>query len=187
MNQDKNRPTQTSPHSAWEQISGIVGNEFLSKLEPDSRVGLQNLIEHAYQFGRIPHGPVREIQTLIGDRWSALLLLVLNFGAIRFSTLQRITAVLDQTGISRRMLSFTLRTLERNGLVTRTVLASVPPNVEYALTPLGHELANRVSDFLEWLTAQWDDIEIARAAYEQKHGSNIGNAALPDTDTGQDV
>jgi DNA-binding HxlR family transcriptional regulator len=181
---EKNKPVSTAHDNAWQQVSAIVGPEYLSTMSADNRAGLQTLVDHASSFGRHPHGPVREIQTLVGDRWSALVLLLLHHGALRFSILQRITGVIDNIGISRRMLSFTLRTLERNGLVTRTVIATVPPNVEYALTPLGHKLGNRVLDFLDWLTSMAADIEAARAVFEQKHAASASPSS--EAHTGHD-
>lgn len=171
MHDDKQPYGALSQEAPWRQVSAIVGTEFLSKIGVDNRASLQALIENASAFGRDSHGPVREIQTLVGDRWSALLLMILNHGALRFSVLQRITVVVDRAGISRRMLSFTLRTLERNGLVIRHVLGTVPPNVEYSLTPLGHELSQRVMDFLAWLSSKSAEVEQARLSFEEKHGA----------------
>jgi DNA-binding HxlR family transcriptional regulator len=168
---------QRSQDDPWQQVCAVLGMETVNRMSTQNRNDLQMLVEHAFTFGRSVHGPVREIQTLVGDRWSALLLMLLRHGPIRFSTLQRITGVVDNVGISRRMLSFTLRTLERNGLVMRQVLATVPPNVEYSLTKLGQELSIRILDFLEWLTTQHNAIEQARAEFDQKHGHPVAHGA----------
>ena len=78
---------------------------------------------------------VREVLTRVGDKWSVLAIVLLGDGAQRFSELQRAIE-----GISQRMLTLTLRGLERDGLVARTIYPTVPPRVDYALTPLGRTL-----------------------------------------------
>ncbi len=155
---------------AWEQVATIVGPAFLERLDRDALISFQQLIAKASSMGRDARGPVREIQTLLGDRWSTLLLHLMHYGPLRFSVLQRIISVIDDVGISRRMLSFSLRAMERDGLVSRKVIASVPPNVEYSLTPLGQQLWEKVFGLVEWLTLHANDILAARAAFEQKEG-----------------
>jgi DNA-binding HxlR family transcriptional regulator len=81
----------------------------------------------------------REVLNLVGDKWSVLVVSLLGNGPCRFSELRRTIE-----GISQRMLTLTLRGLERDGLVTRTVFPTIPPKVEYALTPLGHTLLEPV-------------------------------------------
>ena len=83
---------------------------------------------------------VAPVLARIGDKWAVLVVVLLADGPVRFNELKRRIGV-----ISQRMLTFTLRGLERDGLVTRTVFASVPPKVEYALTPLGQSLLEPIS------------------------------------------
>jgi len=105
--------------------------------------------------------PTRQVLDLIADRWTALVIGLLDGEPKRFSELQR-----GIGGISQKMLSQTLRQLERNGLVTRTVYAEVPPRVEYALTPLGKTLCPALTAIRDWAETHIDEIIAAQAAYE---------------------
>ena len=109
---------------------------------------------------------ISEMLARVGDKWTLLVLRVLGRGACRFNALQR------QIGdISQKMLSTTLRNLERDGLVSRTVTPVTPPQVEYALTPLGHDFFPVVTGIAEWTVRNMSSIEAARATYD-------GRAAL---------
>jgi DNA-binding HxlR family transcriptional regulator len=90
--------------------------------------------------------PLREVLDRIGDKWSVLVISVLGDGRQRFSDLQRRI----EGGISQRMLTRTLRSLERDGLVVRTAHPEVPPRVEYELTPLGRTLLGPVNVLEDW-------------------------------------
>jgi len=107
--------------------------------------------------------PTRQVVTRIGDRWSLLVLYALESGTHRFQDLRRIV-----DGISQKMLTQTLRALERDGLVERTVHPVVPPKVEYALTALGRGLSERVAGIRTWAYAHMDDIEAARAGFDTR-------------------
>jgi DNA-binding HxlR family transcriptional regulator len=111
---------------------------------------------------------VREVLDRVGDKWSLYVIETLGGGTRRFSDLRR---MID--GISQRMLTVTLRGLERDGLVTRTVHPTVPPRVEYALTPMGRTLLDTVCTLLRWAQDHLPEIDAARAAYD-------GRAALLD-------
>jgi DNA-binding HxlR family transcriptional regulator len=106
---------------------------------------------------------VREVLDRVGDKWSLYVIHLLGGGTRRFSDLRR---MID--GISQRMLTVTLRGLERDGLVSRTVHPTVPPRVEYALTPMGHTLLATVCTLLTWTDEHLPDIDAARAAYDQR-------------------
>ncbi|MES1156329.1 MAG: helix-turn-helix domain-containing protein [Alphaproteobacteria bacterium] len=106
--------------------------------------------------------PVRGVLDQIGDKWSTLLLLTLSERAHRFGELRR--AVPD---ISQRMLTQTLRNLQRDGLIARTVHPTVPPSVEYKLTPLGASLLDPISHLVQWADANYSEIRAARARFEQ--------------------
>jgi DNA-binding HxlR family transcriptional regulator len=110
--------------------------------------------------------PTRQIVNRIGDRWSLLVLYALEHGTLRFQELRRTVE-----GVSQKMLTQTLRTLERDGLVERTIYASVPPKVEYSLTPLGHGLADRITSIREWAYANIDEIEDARREFDGRASS----------------
>lgn len=104
--------------------------------------------------------PVRDVLDCIGDRWSLLALANLMHGTQRFTVLKR--SIGD---ISQRMLAQTLRTLERDGYVTRQVYPTVPPRVDYTLTELGHSLLERVEPLVIWAQENHDRVRAARAAY----------------------
>jgi DNA-binding HxlR family transcriptional regulator len=103
---------------------------------------------------------VRDVLDRIGDRWSLLTLLVLAPGTLRFTAIKR--AIGD---ISQRMLAQTLRTLERDGYVSRKVYATVPPRVEYTLTKLGRSLLDRVTPLIHWAGENHSRVRRARKAY----------------------
>ena len=104
--------------------------------------------------------PVRDVLDCIGDRWSLLTILILSGGTLRFTELKR--AIGD---ISQRMLAQTLRSLEREGYVTREVYPTIPPKVEYTLTDLGESLLTRVTPLIRWADENHDRIRKARKAY----------------------
>lgn len=104
---------------------------------------------------------VRELLTRVGDKWSVLIVGTLGDGPQRFSELRRGIA-----GISQRMLTLTLKGLERDGLVTRTVTPTIPPRVDYELTRLGRTLLEPVGALYEWATAHRAAIETARTRFD---------------------
>jgi DNA-binding HxlR family transcriptional regulator len=104
----------------------------------------------------------REMLVRVADKWSMYVIHVLaEGGALRFSELRR-----RVDGVSQRMLTVTLRGLERDGLVTRTMYPEVPPRVEYALTPLGATLREIVGALIEWSGAHLAEVDSARARYD---------------------
>ena len=105
--------------------------------------------------------PVRDVLDRIGDKWTVLLVSLLAGGPQRFSAMAR--GVPD---ISRRMLTETLRHLERDGLLTRTVFPTKPPSVTYELTPLGHELVSMLAPLVRWAAHRHPTIRAARDAYD---------------------
>lgn len=107
--------------------------------------------------------PVREILDRVGDKWSVLVVALLRDGAKRFSELRR---AID--GISQRMLTLTLKGLERDGLVTRTVYATIPPRVDYELTALGHTLLKPITALADWADENRPAIVEARRKFDAK-------------------
>jgi DNA-binding HxlR family transcriptional regulator len=107
---------------------------------------------------------VREILDRVGDKWSVLVIALLGERGRRFSELRR-----SIEGISQRMLTLTLRQLERDGLVSRTVHATVPPRVDYALTPLGESVLEPLTILMRWAQEHGTDIADARRRYEETH------------------
>jgi DNA-binding HxlR family transcriptional regulator len=107
--------------------------------------------------------PTRELLSRLTDKWVALVIPSLAGGPQRHGELARRIA-----GISQKMLTQTLRTLERDGLVTRTVTASVPVRVDYELTPLGHELFPVMLAIKDWAEAHMDRVFEARTRYDTR-------------------
>jgi DNA-binding HxlR family transcriptional regulator len=102
--------------------------------------------------------PTRQLLDVLADKWVTLTLSALAEGPLRHGELR--TAI---AGVSQKMLTQTLRALERDGLVTRTVTAAVPVRVDYALTPLGEDLAPVLGAIREWAETHMDDVLAARA------------------------
>lgn len=105
----------------------------------------------------------REILDRIGDKWSLQVIAVLGERTKRFTELKR-----EIDGISQRMLTVTLRGLERDGIVIRTVYPVVPPRVEYSLTPLGATLMDAAGTFVAWAEDHLAQIDAARADYDAR-------------------
>lgn len=105
--------------------------------------------------------PVREVLDRIGDKWSVLVVTLLGDGTRRFSELQRAIE-----GISQRMLTRTLRSLERDGLVNRTVYPTVPPRVDYELTDLGRTLLEPVAAVAAWAEENREAVQAARDRHD---------------------
>ncbi len=119
----------------------------------------------------LEHNPAnchaREMLARVGDKWSVYVIHVLDdAGTLRFNELRN-----EVEGISQRMLTVTLRGMERDGLVTRTVYPEVPPRVEYALTPLGATLRKLVGGLVEWSGAHLAEVDAARAAYDARNAN----------------
>lgn len=105
---------------------------------------------------------VRDALARVGDKWTLLVVGMLEEKPLRFTALKEVVP-----GISQRMLTLTLRHLERDGLVSRTAYAEVPPRVEYALTPLGLQLLPPVLEMARWALENEDDIRKNRAAFDR--------------------
>jgi DNA-binding HxlR family transcriptional regulator len=105
----------------------------------------------------------REVLGIVGDKWALLVVRMLKDGPRRFTELKR---AID--GISQRMLTVTLRDLERDGIVTRTVHAVMPPHVSYELTTMGRTLREATAPLLEWSITHLPLIAAARAEYDDR-------------------
>jgi DNA-binding HxlR family transcriptional regulator len=108
---------------------------------------------------------VRELLTKIGDKWTIFLILSLDLlgGRARFSALERAVP-----GISQRMLSLTLKNLERDGLVIRELFPEVPPRVEYEITYLGKSLLHPMQGLVDWAKANWEQVREAQSKYDAR-------------------
>ena len=110
-----------------------------------------------------PDCPTRQILDRIGDKWTVLVVQVLDQGPMRFNGLKRRIG-----GVSQKMLAQTLRHLERDGLVSRHVFATTPITVEYALTPLGKTLVGALTPLIAWSEGMIGEVETARAAFDAR-------------------
>jgi len=106
---------------------------------------------------------VSEILNRVGDKWTIQVVVALRLGSRRFNGIKRHVG-----GISQQMLTRTLKTLERDGMVERTVHHSTPPQVEYTLTPLGHSLAETAHQLAHWAAAHRLEIEDNRLQYDAR-------------------
>ncbi len=135
-------------------------------LSEDTRALFENFARMSAlaQSAPTPAGcPVRDVLDRLGGKWSLLLLAALANGPRRFSALQR-----EIGDISKRMLTQTLRNLERDGLLARTVYPTKPPSVEYALTDLGASILLPVAGLVRWAAEAQGDIASARSAFDAR-------------------
>src|SRR5215475_2728907 len=108
-----------------------------------------------------------ELLTRIGDKWTVYVIHVLgDAGTLRFNELRN-----RVDGISHRMLTVTLRALERDGLVAREIFPEMPPRVEYSLTPLGATLREGIRGMIAWSATHLDEVRVARAEYDARYRS----------------
>lgn len=127
-------------------------------------VELQKKLEVFFHNEEVHHEfcPIRDILDRFGDKWSLLAILNLGYsGKTRFNELKN-----KIDGISQRMLTVTLRSLERDGLITRKIFAEIPPRVEYELTPLGQSLLQQIWDMAQWASSNMNQIVEARKEYD---------------------
>jgi DNA-binding HxlR family transcriptional regulator len=119
--------------------------------------------------------PTRQVLDRIADKWTLLVVTALEDGTLRFSELRR-----RIEGVTQKMLTQTLRGLERDGMVEREVIATVPVTVRYTLTPLGHSLARTADVIRTWAYTNMDEIDAARARYVPPVGTPTPRAHTPD-------
>jgi DNA-binding HxlR family transcriptional regulator len=112
-----------------------------------------------------PADPCRasEVLARVGDKWSLQVIFSLGGGTRRFTDLKR-----GIDGISQRMLTVTLRGLERDGIISRAMYPVMPPRVEYALTPMGRTLLDAVGTLIGWSHEHLAEIDAARVAYDER-------------------
>lgn len=108
-----------------------------------------------------PDCPTRLVLDRIGDKWTALVVLLLSDGPMRFTELRR-----QMGSVAPKVLTQTLRRMERDGLLSRAVFATVPPRVDYALTELGHSLVRPISVVSDWAEMHVNQITRAQDAYD---------------------
>jgi DNA-binding HxlR family transcriptional regulator len=108
---------------------------------------------------------VGRVLTRVGDKWSVMVIVYIQDGPRRFNEIKR-----GVEGISQQMLTRTLRGLERDGLVTRTIMPTSPPRVEYALTGLGRSLSKPVLALGQWACEHIDQVDEAQRRFDERHG-----------------
>ncbi|MFI0447691.1 winged helix-turn-helix transcriptional regulator [Actinomadura sp. 6N118] len=110
-----------------------------------------------------PTCQLRDVLDRVGDKWSVLVMALLGHGSRRYSELQR-----GIDGISQRMLTLTLRSLERDGLIIRTVTPTSPPRVDYALTEVGETLSGEVGSLIRWAEEHREYVATSRLRYDEE-------------------
>jgi DNA-binding HxlR family transcriptional regulator len=115
---------------------------------------------------------ISSVLNIVGDKWTVMVVRVLVQHPRRFNDIKRTIG-----GISQQMLTRTLKALERDGMVSRKVYPTVPPQVEYALTDLGHSLAQPLHALGSWAGEHLDEIEENRFRYDMKKGADIDQRA----------
>ncbi|MEH6648241.1 winged helix-turn-helix transcriptional regulator [Sulfitobacter sp.] len=111
--------------------------------------------------------PSRLLFDQVAKKWSMMIMTVLSGGGIQFNDLKR-----RLEGVSQKSLSMTLKRLERNGIIARTVVASTPPGVRYEMTPLGLTLLPPFQAINRWANDNIDAVEMARVAYDKYHSES---------------
>lgn len=131
-------------------------------MEVGTLVSDSNLLETKLPWNVFNNNcPTRQVLDRIADKWTVLIIRRLSDGTLRFAQIRRTV-----DGISQKVLTNTLRGLERDGIVSRRIYASVPPRVEYSLTDLGRSLSDMVGRICGWAEANIEMVQRARAAYD---------------------
>jgi DNA-binding HxlR family transcriptional regulator len=153
-------------------------DRILQSLRPSERPDdermrpLLQLAQQMAQAGVDPLDPSRVVLARLGDRWSALLLCILGTGPYRHRELRRVINAVrmhfGDTTLSQRMMTLNLRTLERDGLVSRTAIAGKVPSVEYSLSPLGASLLEQILQLMRWCLTHGDRMREAQQAYDAR-------------------
>ncbi|EIZ78821.1 transcriptional regulator, HxlR family protein [Novosphingobium sp. Rr 2-17] len=160
----------------YERVALEVERIINRDLEGESAERLKQLCAGIFERGADgsvrEFAAVRETMTLLGEKWTGLVLYMLSSGPIRYSLLRRLissTASLggEKQGISERMMTLTLRRLERDGFASRVVLPGPPPRTEYELTPLGKSLHDGHMILVRWAENNRLAIQEARDRYDQ--------------------
>lgn len=145
---------------------------------------LMQMAQQMAQAGVDPLDPSRIVLARLGDRWSALLLFVLGTGPYRHRELRRVVNAVrihfGDTTLSQRMMTLNLRTLERDGLVSRTAIPGKVPSVEYGLSPLGESLLEHIAQLMRWCLHHGDGMRQAQQAYDARHAPAHGESLEAD-------
>jgi len=118
--------------------------------------------------------PTRQVLARVADKWTMLIVLALGDGTLRFSQLRS-----RVRGVTQKMLTQSLRGLERDGMVSRRVYPTVPVTVEYSLTPLGRSLGDAVAVIRDWAYGHMTEIDAARLSYDKASAAEVGAPPRP--------
>ena len=147
----------------------VLAHDEISGHHSSEMAALETLVRSMARDGVQRDQPMREVFARIGDKWSTLLLHLLRTGNYRHAVLRRLVSTVGAEGrISQRMLTLRLRTLERDGLIERRVIATThPPGVEYALTELGRSLSAQIESLMQWIRDHMAQILEARTRFSE--------------------
>lgn len=179
MSRPKNGAMPAARSSLRTQITAIA-NQNDGAADNALRIkNLQALAQRHSTYGTSRSAPVREILSLTGDKWTALILGILQTGRCRSSALQQLVSVLShERAISHRVLTAKLRRMERDGLIVRRIWPSVPPRVEYQLSILGQSLMEKIEALLHWAEDNYDAILSARTTFDGAAAEDITAKSL---------
>ncbi len=150
------------------QIEAIASHDKDEIASSQRLRSLQRLALRHSIYGTSRAAPVREIMAMIGDKWTTLILSVLESGQCRYSVLRQLVSALShESTISHRVLTAKLRLVERDGLIERRVWATVPPRVDYRLTELGKSLVQQVENLMSWAETHYDELQGARVRFDK--------------------
>ncbi|MCB2065676.1 MAG: helix-turn-helix transcriptional regulator [Erythrobacter sp.] len=139
------------------------------EITPETRQRLGELAAEMGEGGVDRDDPARSVAAMLGDRWSPLILLVLETGTWRHADLRRVVAGLSaEQALSQRIMTLKLRALERDGFVRRAATGDVPPRVSYSLTALGRELVTELRRTIDWLNVRREAILRNRSAFDAR-------------------
>ena len=153
------------------EVQKIIGRHLAGEEAAKLQTLCTDLINRGGDDPAADIAPVRETIAFLVEKWTGLVLYLLAGGPIRYSLLCRLVSAIaalgGDKGISERMMTLTLRRLERDGFASRTILPAVPPHTIYCLTPLGHALHERLLLLVHWLEDHRTDIASARNRYDE--------------------
>jgi len=153
------------------EVQKIIDRDLAGEDASRLKLRCADLINRGGNDPAVDIAPVRETIAFLGEKWTGLVFYLLAAGPIRYSLLRRLVSAISvlggDQGISERMMTLTLRRLERDGFASRTLFAAVPPRTEYRLTPLGHALHERLLLLVQWLEEHRAEIASARSRYDE--------------------
>ena len=163
--------SNTAPHTSLDEARVLAAGMIDDERAAGERIRIVDelgaLIADMAIHGRDRTDPMREIFARVGDRWSVLLLLLLRVASFRHAGLRRVVSAVSHEGaISQRILTLRLRTLERDGLIRRTVTPTVPPRVDYDITPLGLDLLAQLDQLMAWVRVNNAAVRDSRARFD---------------------